>query len=150
MGGTEEGNAADEAAIRRLAESYARAVDGNAPESLAALFTRDAVIEGPGFVMNGLSEISTVPGMLKKMYSRTLHIIHGQTVIVSGDSAEVETSATANHVSSTGNGRGSNLVWAIRYQDSLKRDDGQWRFAHRRLVIDWTETRPVNIDPLSS
>ena len=28
------------------------------------------------------------------------------------------------------------------YLDELVKQDGQWFFAERRLMVDWTETRP--------
>jgi len=37
------------------------------------------------------------------------------------------------------------LVWSIRYQDAWRRDDGVWRFTHRRLIVDWEETRAVTV-----
>jgi len=136
---------ADEVVIRQLAVRYARAIDRNEPELLGELFTPDAVIEGPGFLMNGLDEIRKVPGMLRKMYSFTIHVVHQQTVMISGDSAESETYCTANHLMDQGEGKASNLIWSIRYQDSIKRRAGAWRFARRMLIIDWTETRAVAI-----
>ena len=35
------------------------------------------------------------------------------------------------------------LAWTLRYQDTWRRHDGAWRFTHRKIVIDWEETRPV-------
>jgi hypothetical protein len=37
---------------------------------------------------------------------------------------------------------------APRYRDTFSKDDGTWRFAERRLYVDWTETRTL-IDPAS-
>ncbi len=141
MSGTS--SAEDEAAIRRLAALYARAVDRNEPDTMAGLFAADAVIEGPGFVMRGREELRAIPGMLRGMYSRTLHQVHQQTVSVRGDSAEAETYCTANHVTDKGGGSAENLSWAMRYLDTLRREDGRWVFVRRRVVIDWTETRPA-------
>lgn len=135
----------DEDAIRALAARYAQAIDRNQPELLDALFTPDAVIEGPGFRMGGIDEIRRIPGTLKKLYKQTTHVVHQQTVALSGDQAECETHATANHLTDLGDGKASNLVWSIRYQDRVQRQDGGWRFAHRLLIIDWTETRTVSI-----
>jgi len=133
----------DEAAIRRLAALYAHAVDRNEPDTIAGLFAADAVIEGPGFVMRGRNELRAIPGMLRGMYSRTLHQVHQQTVELRGDSAEAETYCTANHVTDKGGGAAENLAWAMRYLDTLRREDGRWVFTRRVVVIDWTETRAV-------
>ena len=31
---------------------------------------------------------------------------------------------------------------SIRYEDSFTKRDDTWLFAERRLIIDWTDTRP--------
>jgi hypothetical protein len=30
----------------------------------------------------------------------------------------------------------------IRYEDSFAKCDGRWRFAERKLIIDWSDRRP--------
>jgi uncharacterized protein (TIGR02246 family) len=139
--------AADEAAIRRLAALYARAVDRNEPDTLRGLFTADAVLEGPGFTMRGHAELAAIPGMLHGMYHRTLHQVHQQTVQVDGDHAWAETYCTANHLSDRGGGVGENLSWAMRYHDEFIRHDGRWLFSRRQVLIDWTETHPAQLPP---
>ena len=136
----------DDDAIRRLCTLYARAVDRNQPELLAGLFTADAVIEGPGFAMHGREEIHAIPGMLRQTYSLTLHLVFNQVFEIAGDVAVGETCGLANHLSGSGDAA-SNLVWALRYQDRLRREDGEWRFERRRILIDWTETRAARIPP---
>jgi uncharacterized protein (TIGR02246 family) len=133
----------DEDAIRQLAVRYAAAIDRNQPERLEAMFMPDAEIEGPGFRISGLDEIRRIPGMLKERYSCTLHVVHQQMVELMGDEATCETHSTANHLTDLGGGKASNLVWSIRYRDRLRKQAGSWRFVHRQLVIDWTETRAV-------
>ena len=40
---------------------------------------------------------------------------------------------------------GTDYVMFIRYEDTYRPDtEGAWKFAHRRLRVDWTETRAVN------
>jgi hypothetical protein len=34
------------------------------------------------------------------------------------------------------------MIASIRYHDERIKQDGQWLFAGRRLMVDWTETRP--------
>ena len=34
------------------------------------------------------------------------------------------------------------MIASIRYLDEFVRQDGVWMFAERRLMVDWTETRP--------
>jgi hypothetical protein len=34
------------------------------------------------------------------------------------------------------------MIASIRYLDEFTKRDGDWYFAERRLMVDWTETRP--------
>ncbi len=34
------------------------------------------------------------------------------------------------------------VVASIRYLDTFVKQDGAWLFAERRLMVDWTDTRP--------
>jgi hypothetical protein len=37
------------------------------------------------------------------------------------------------------------MIASIRYLDQFARQsDGSWLFAERKLMVDWTETRPSN------
>ena len=136
-----------EAELRRLANLYARAMDRNEPALLDDILTDDIVLEGPGFRIDGLAASRNNPALLKQMYLMTQHVVHNQTVDVSGDEAAGETYCTASHVlrpASEGEGHAA-LVWAIRYQDRFRRVDGSWRFSGRTLIVDWSETRPVTL-----
>jgi hypothetical protein len=33
------------------------------------------------------------------------------------------------------------MIASIRYLDEFVKEDGDWFFAERRLMVDWTETR---------
>ena len=39
------------------------------------------------------------------------------------------------------------MVMSIRYDETIVRVDGQWRFAERKLIIDWTDSRPSAAEP---
>jgi hypothetical protein len=34
------------------------------------------------------------------------------------------------------------MVASIRYLDEFVKQDGQWLFAERRLMVNWIDTRP--------
>ncbi|GAD50762.1 hypothetical protein NT2_12_00260 [Caenibius tardaugens NBRC 16725] len=136
-----------EQAYRRNGSLYARAMDANEPDLLDGVMTADAVIESPGAVMDGIAAIRACPGMLREMFQSTQHLVHNQTVEQLSDTeARGETYCTASHIlPPSGEGQPySALVWAIRYQDQLRLVDGVWKIAKRALVLDWTETRPVD------
>ena len=134
----------DEWALRKMAMEYARTVDRGDGAGFAALFTPDAAVEGPGFKVQGYDQLFGNPGMLKQMYQSTMHTVLNHTVKITGDTAEGETYCIAYQVNRPENGITTRLDWAIRYQDTLRREDDAWRIARRVLVLDWTETRPVD------
>jgi uncharacterized protein (TIGR02246 family) len=135
----------DEWALRKLAMTYARTVDRGDGPGFAALFTEDAAIEGPGFRVQGFAEISGNPGMLKQMYRSTMHTVLNQTATITGDTAQGETYCIAYHVNHPQDGQYTRLDWAIRYQDKYVRRNGKWLFAHRQLLVEWTEVSPVTM-----
>jgi hypothetical protein len=76
-------------------------------------------------------------------YEATLHF-NGQctTVLGSGHASGVAY-CLAHHVRVDGSER-SLMIAAIRYLDEFVKYDGLWYFSERRLMVDWTETRPLN------
>ena len=136
----------DEWEIRKLAMNYARTVDRGDGAGFAALFTKDAAVEGPGFGVKGYDELFGNPGMLKQMYTSTLHTVMNQTVTIHGDTAEGETYCIAYHLNKPdADGKYTRLDWAIRYQDKYIRRDGRWLYTHRQLLVEWTELSPVTM-----
>jgi uncharacterized protein (TIGR02246 family) len=133
----------DEWAIRKLAMEYARAADRGDGPGFAAVFTPDAVIEGPGFKVEGQAHIAGNPAMLKQMHASTLHTVLNQTLRVHGDTAEGETYCLAYHLNHPKDGVQTRLDWAIRYQDKYEKRDGHWLFTYRQLIVDWAEISTV-------
>lgn len=130
----------DEAALRRTAELYARGADRRDKAIWGAIITDDCVIEAPGIALKGRAQIVGALDIMAQLYVSTQHRVHNQVATVSGDTAQGETYSMADHLS-VADGRTSMLTWAIRYQDRWRREAGQWRFTHRALVLDWTDTR---------
>ena len=106
----------DERELRRTAELYAQGADR--------------------------ANIVAALDVMARLYVATQHRVHNQLVTIDGDAAHGETYSTADHVSET-DGTRTILTWAIRYQDRWRRVDGAWRFTHRSLLIDWSETRTL-------
>ena len=74
-------------------------------------------------------------------YMATTHFNGQSTVVLNGDQATAESYCLAHHLLQTDQGR-SLIVMSIRYEDSFVKSNGDWFFAQRKLVIDWTDTRP--------
>jgi len=132
----------DERELRRTAEIYAQGADRRDKQLWASIFTEDGVIEAPGIRLEGRANIVAALDAMARLYVATQHRVHNQVVSIDGDTAEGETYSTADHLSDEGGTR-TILTWAIRYQDRWRRVDGAWRFSHRSLLIDWTDTRTL-------
>lgn len=126
--------------LRRCAELYALGADRRDPALWSAVMTGDVVLEGPGFCHTGREAVLGLLDVLGQMFKVTQHRIFQVVAEVDGDRASGETYCSAEHVLKDS---GQLLVWAIRYQDQWRKDDGTWRFAHRRLIVDWEEVRPI-------
>lgn len=131
----------DQALIRRTADLYALGADRRDKALWRAVMADDCVIEGPGFLTRGLEANLESIDLLGRMFRATQHRVHQVVAIVEGDEATGETYCTADHLLKDDDAL---LAWTIRYQDRWRRDaHGAWRFAHRKLIVDWEETRAV-------
>jgi uncharacterized protein (TIGR02246 family) len=138
----------DELAIRRVIERYAAGADLRDPESVAALFTPDGVMEvwlEPGSdastVRSGREEITQAIGFLDR-YRFTQHVIGNARIDVSGDTAHGETHCTAHHITGSGAEASDRTIY-LRYSDDFVRLDGEWLIRHRELRAQWITTTPV-------
>ena len=53
-----------------------------------------------------------------------------------------ESYCLAHHLSVGEDGQRTMMIASIRYLDEFVKQDGEWFFAERRLMVNWTETRP--------
>ncbi len=72
----------------------------------------------------------------------TMHFNGPSTVSLDGDRATGESYCLAHHLSVGDDGQRTMMIASIRYLDGFVRQGGQWLFAERRLMVNWTETRP--------
>ncbi len=132
----------DLAALRRTADLYAQGADRWDKSLWEDVLADDCVIEGPGFIIEGRAANLGSIDALGQMFRATVHRVHNQVATVTGDEATGETYCTADHLL---NDTDSVLVWTIRYLDRWRREDGQWRFPHRKLIGEWEEIRAVTV-----
>lgn len=131
---------ADHHLLRQTADIYAIGADRRDKALWQQVLAEECVIEGPGFTSTGRDNCLLSIDALGQMFRATQHRVHQQLVTIDGDRAVGETYCTADHLLPDQN---AVLVWAIRYQDEWRREASGWRFTRRKLVLDWTETRPV-------
>jgi len=141
---------ADRLAIRELFDAYAHCADRRDAEGQKSLFTVDTqfavYMGGDGseatYVLHGREALTPIFDDLKR-YEATTHFNGQSTVALAGDRATGESYTIAHHVFTEG-GEGKIMIAALRYLDTFTKLDGQWYFAERNLVVDWSETRSIH------
>ena len=142
--------AADRLAIRELVEAYAYCADRRDARGQMSLFTPDAHFvvymdaknPTPSQELHSREALAAVFADLNN-YHATMHFL-GQSTI----SSLTESHATgqayclAHHLTVDGDRRWL-MIAALRYLDEFVKADGCWRFAERRLYVDWLEERTL-------
>lgn len=141
--------AADRLAIRELVDAYARCADRRDAKGQLALFTEDTrflvfydpTSAEPSQELHGRQSLAPVFDDLNQ-YAATMHFNGQSTVTLDGDRASGESYCLAHHLKADQDGQRTLMVASIRYLDEFARQDGQWLFAERRLMVNWIDTRP--------
>ena len=141
--------AADRLAIRELVDAYAHCADRRDAEGQLALFTEDTHfvvhMDGrdpvPTQDLHGRGSLAPVFDALNA-YAVTMHFNGQSTVEVDGDRATGESYCLAHHLTEAEDGSRTLMVASIRYLDTFVKQDRAWLFAERRLMVNWTDTRP--------
>jgi hypothetical protein len=140
--------------LRSLVNQYAHAVDHWNAQAYADLFLPDGrivVYEGSEASASireivGREALAQLVDRLPPLYVATLHFVGNTMHEVDGDSATGEVYKIAHHLSDDERGR-LDQVFYLRYLDTYRRTEAGWRFAERKIVRQWSETRPA--DPTS-
>jgi hypothetical protein len=143
--------AADRLAIRELVDAYAHCADRRDAKGQMSLFTKDthfivfmdARSKKPSMEFNRREDLAPIFDELNK-YETTTHFMGQSTVVLDGDRATGETYCIAHHVSAS-EGKRTLFIASLRYYDVFVKVEGRWLFAERKLIVDWTDTRPINV-----
>ncbi len=141
--------AADRLAIRELVDAYAHCADRRDARGQMALFTEDthfvvymdARSPEPTQDLHGRQALAPVFDALNN-YVATMHMNGQSTVDLDGDGATGESYCMAHHLMEAEDGSRTLMTASIRYLDTIVKRDGAWLFAERRLMVNWTDTRP--------
>ena len=142
--------AADRLALRELVDAYAHCADRRDAKGQMALFTADthfvvfmdAKSTTPSMELHRREDLAPVFDDLNK-YEATTHFMGQSTVAFVGDGATGETYCIAHHVSAS-EGKRTLFVASLRYFDTFAKVNAAWLFAERKLMVDWTDTRPMS------
>lgn len=143
-------DAADRLAIRQLFDAYAHCADRRDADGQKALFTESTRFavhmdgEGtePSYVLEGREALTPIFDDLNQ-YEVTTHFNGQSTVTLHGDRATGESYTLAHHIFTDGIRK--IMIASLRYYDTFARIEGDWYFAERQLIVDWTETRPLGV-----
>jgi ketosteroid isomerase-like protein len=141
--------AADRLEIRELFDAYAHCADRRDAKGQMALFTEDtrfvvymdARNPEPTQDLHGREALAPVFDALN-VYAATMHFNGQCTIELDGDRATGEGYCLAHHLAEGADGSRTLMVASIRYLDTYVKQGGAWLFAERRLMVNWTDTRP--------
>ena len=143
--------AADRLAIRELVEAYAHCADRRDAKGQMAIFTEDthfvvymnAKDPTPSQELHSREALAPVFAELNK-YDATTHFVGQSTIFaLTRDRATGEAYCLAHHITVDG-GKRRLMLASLRYLDTFAKTDGAWRFAERRLYVDWIEERGLS------
>jgi SnoaL-like domain len=135
-----------ESEIKDLHLKFCRANDRLDAELMRSCFHPDAVIElhKPYEV----EEFIAFGAQILAGYTVTWHITPNQLVEVDGDAAWAEHYTISSHRIAPGpDGPERDFIAYGRYIDRVERRGGEWRFAKRTMLVDYTRLDPVNPAP---
>jgi ketosteroid isomerase-like protein len=126
----------DKHAIEELIARYNQSLDGGDYAQWVACWADDAVLDGIGKLLTGKAQIqafadqyeSTTRSRINGLKHYTVNILY----TVTGDKAT--SSSYLQLVSATD--KSVKIIFTGRYEDDLKRVNGQWQFARRKLHQD--------------
>jgi hypothetical protein len=125
-----------EAAIRDLQRRYCRGIDRLDWDMVRSCFHADAETDY-GFFTGSPDEFVAMARQGMTTYSATTHFIGNQLVEVQGDSAWAEHYVIAYHrCPADEQGPERDFICNFRYVDRNERRGGDWRIAHRVLLVD--------------
>ena len=136
----------DEFQLRKLVNSYCRAVDRGDIAHLWGLYHDDAEDDhgafSTGLADDFLNELAAVRPYIRSMQ----HNVTTINFAISGDTAEGEIYTIATHTFVTGD-RDVDVSVGGRYLDKYEKRDGTWKFIERRIVTDWAHVNdPSSVD----
>jgi hypothetical protein len=140
---------ADRLAIRELVDAYAHCADRRDADGQKALFTADThfvvymngVGTEPTEDLRGREALTPVFAALGQ-YEVTMHFNGQSTVTLDDSGATGESYCIAHHVYSADGARKMMLAY-IRYIDTFAKEEGAWRFAERKLYLEFSDTRAL-------
>lgn len=128
--------------IRDVLFRYCRGVDRGDAELIASVYHADAVDEHGAFHGTGVDFAGHVVEAMDAVSNVGQHHLTNILIRVEGHSALVESYFIALHPYQP-QGEAAPVLAAVggRYLDRFECREGNWKIAHRRVVLDWSQER---------
>ncbi len=124
----------DVLAIQKLIADYNFAVDDGDGDAFAALFVEEGSLDSGFGVTKGVDALREFGGTVPTMIPGPRHIATNVSIDGDGDTATARL-----YLQMFGTGGGSaetKLIISGRYEDTLRRENGAWRFVDRKMIPD--------------
>jgi hypothetical protein len=134
----------DKQAIAELLYAYAEGIDRRDGRLLERVFTADCQLHYGAYDQPASALIKSWSSDSPPMFLMTHHL-YGNIVVrfFGADRARSITYFFAHHRADHGGHLMDEMVRG-RYLDRLIKEDGQWRFAERTIVFDWSRIAPAD------
>jgi len=124
----------DVLAIQKLLADYNHAIDFGDPAGFAAMFVADGVLDTGQGPTEGRAALQEFAGALPSLVPGLRHLI--SNVSIDGDGDAATTKAYLQGWLTAGGASEAKLIITGVYRDTLRREDGAWRFVSRALTPD--------------
>lgn len=124
----------DVLAIQKLLADYNHAIDFGDADAFAGMFVEDGALDTGNGPTTGRAALKDFAAALPGMVPGLRHLISNVTVDGDGDTATTK-AYLQGWVTAGGAGEAKLIVSGV-YRDTLRREDGAWRFVTRDLTPD--------------
>jgi uncharacterized protein (TIGR02246 family) len=121
-------------AIQKLIADYNHAVDDGDGTTFAELFVESGSLDSGFNVVKGRNELRDFAAMVPTMAPGARHLV--SNVSIDGDGDDATARLYLQMWATAGGAVETKLVISGRYEDTLKREDGTWRFVTRKMIPD--------------
>jgi len=124
----------DVLAIQKLLADYNHSIDAGDGDAFAGVFVEDGTLDVGHGVTEGRAALKEFAGALPAMVPGIRHLISNVSIDGSGESATSKVYLQA--WVTAGGAAESKLIISGIYRDTLRREDGEWRFVSRNMTPD--------------
>jgi uncharacterized protein (TIGR02246 family) len=121
-------------AIQKLIADYNHAVDAGDGPAFAALFTESGSLDSGFNVIKGTDELRDFAAFVPSMAPGARHLV--SNVSIDGDGDDATARLYLQMWATAGGAAETKLVISGRYEDTIKREGGTWRFVTRKMIPD--------------